>query len=235
MTFPVIVTRTAPGLHKTVEKLKALGVKPIAAPMLTVHFVDTATIPADPAITVFTSVNGVKSYARLTERRDTRVYCIGVATQGAAEEMGWTVLASSHGGAGELIELIKKHVDPSDGLIVHPTNARTASGITEMLQRSGYSAQMVHCYCAKRKGKLPRKATDALQSDDCVVMFYSSEAMWAFLDIDGAWNNRNLKIIGLSENVVSVLRRSGFTNLWVAEKPTDDAMVKVLTLPEFSG
>ena len=235
MTFPVIVTRTVPGVHKTVEKLKALGVKPVAAPMLTISFAETATIPADPAITIFTSVNGVKSYARLTDRRETTVYCIGAATQAVAEEMGWTVRASSHGGAAEFIELIENHADPSDGLIVHPTNAETASGITEMLQRSGYSAQMIHCYTAKPKSKLPKQATDALQSDDCVVMFYSGDAMSAFLDIDGAWNNRNLKIIGLSENIVSVLRWSGFTNLWVAEKPTDDAMVKVLTLPEFSG
>ena len=235
MTFTAIVTRTAPGVHKTVDKLTALGVKAIAAPMLTISFAETAEIPADPVVTIFTSVNGVKSYARLTDRRDTRVYCIGAATQAAAEEMGWTVLASSHGGAGEFIELIAKHVDPSDGLIVHPTNAKTASGITEMLQRSGYSAQMIHCYTATHKVKLPKKAIDALQSDDCVVMFYSGDAMSAFLDIDGAWNNRNLKIIGLSENVVSVLRWSGFTKLWVAEKPTDDAMVKVLTLPEFSG
>lgn len=235
MTFPVIVTRTAPGVHKTVDKLKALGVKPIAAPMLTITFAETAEIPADPVVTIFTSVNGVKSYARSTDRRDTRVYCIGAATQTAAEEMGWAVRASSQGGAAEFVELIEEHVDPSDGLIVHPTNAETAAGITEMLQRSGYSAQMIHCYTAKHKSKLPKKATDALQSDDCVVMFYSTEAMLAFLDIDGPWNNRNLRIIGLSENIVSVLRWRGFTKLWVAEKPTDDAMVKVLTLPEFSG
>lgn len=235
MTFPVIVTRTSPGVYKTVTKLKEVGVKPIASSLLTVKFAEAAEIPIDPAVTIFTSENGVRSYAQLTDRRDSRVYCIGAATQAVAEELGWTVLASSQGGANEFLGLLEKNIDPSEGLVLHPTNTRTAYGITEMLQDRGYTVQMVDCYTTERKRKLSKKAADALQSDDCVVMFYSTEAVLAFLDIQDSRENKDVRIIGLSENIVSNLRRVGFRRIWVAEKPIDDAMLNVLTLPEFCG
>ena len=235
MTFPVIVTRTSPGVHKTVAKLKEIGVKPIASPLLSVKFAETAEIPIDPAVTIFTSVNGVKSYAQLTDRRDSRVFCIGAESHAVAEKMGWPVLASSHGGTKEFVNLLEKNIDPSEGLVVHPTNPRTAYGITEMLQDRGYTAQMVDCYTTERKQKLSKKATDALQSDDCTVMFYSTEAVMAFLGIQDSKENKDVRIIGLSDNIVSNLRHVGFRRIWVAEKPIDDAMVNVLTLPEFCG
>lgn len=233
MTFPVIVTRTAPGVHKTVAKLTKVGVSPIAYPLLSVKFAESAEIPNDAGVTIFTSVNGVNSYSQLTDRRDTRVYCVGAATHAAAEEMGWTVLASSHGGTNEFIDLLEKHIDSGETLIVHPTNTKTAFGITEMLQERGYVAQMVDCYTTKRKRKLSKKVTEALQTDDCAVMFYSTEAVMAFLDLQDSREYKDLKIIGLSENIVSNLRHQGFSRIWVAEEPIDDAMVNVLTMPEF--
>lgn len=235
MTFPVIVTRTAPGVYKTVERLRALGVRPLAVPLLKVKFKEKAEIPSNAVVTIFTSVNGVRSYAQLTKRRDTRVYCIGETTRAAAEEMGWTVLASSQGGTKELIRLVQTHIKPEDGLVIHPTNAKTAAGMTEKLKVLGYTAQLVHCYTAERRERLPKTAVEALKVRDCVVLLYSSEAALNFLNLFKDCRNNDLRIIGFSENIVSVLRSAGFRRLWVAKNPTEEAMLKILNLPEFLG
>lgn len=233
MTIPVLVTRTRPGVYKTAEKIEAMGFSPIIAPLLEIKYLNTAKIPSDHNVIIFSSTNGVRAFANLTSDRGSRVFCIGATTQDTAIEEGWEVVASSDGGTAEFVGLLKKHVGLREGMIIHPTNAETAYGVTKSLQQHGYHAEMVHCYSSKHVREWPTEASLALKMERSVIMFYSAEATVAYLGLSSASEYKERRMIGLSENVVMGLRSRGFKNIWVARKPTDDAMLNVLTLPDF--
>lgn len=233
MKIPVLVTRTRPGVYKTAEKIEAMGFSPIIAPLLEIKYLNTAKIPSDHSVIIFSSANGARAFANLTCDRGSRVFCIGATTQDAAIEEGWEVVASSDGGTAEFVDLLKKHVGSKEGMIIHPTNAETGYGVTKLLQQHGYHAEMVHCYNSTRVREWPIEASIALKKECSVVMFYSAEATVAFLGLSSALEHKERRMVGLSENVVAGLRARGFKNLWVANKPTDSAMLNVLTLPDF--
>ena len=81
MSARVWITRTRPGADRTAQRLRALGLTPVVAPLLTVQPLAPALPDLDRyAALVFTSPNGVAAYAALTPRRDHLVFTIGDAT-----------------------------------------------------------------------------------------------------------------------------------------------------------
>ncbi|PZU75873.1 MAG: uroporphyrinogen-III synthase [Brevundimonas sp.] len=107
MSARVWITRTRPGADRTAQRLRALGLTPVVAPLLTVQPLAPALPDLDRyAALVFTSPNGVAAYAALTPRRDHLVFTVGDATAADALAAGFLQVRSAEGDIHALARLI---------------------------------------------------------------------------------------------------------------------------------
>lgn len=124
------MTRAEPGASATAARLRALGHRPMVAPLLAVR-----PIPAPEAgddrvgALAFTSRNGVAALdaARAAAWRDLPVFAVGDATALTAQEAGFTRVRSAGGDLKALGALIAAHRAEIDGVVLH-LGAREPAG-----------------------------------------------------------------------------------------------------------
>ena len=158
MTAPsparVWITRTQPGAGRTAERLRALGLTPVIAPLLTVELLSPSLPDLEQvAALVFTSPNGVDAYAALTPRRDHPVRTVGDATADAAKGIGFSNIRSASGDLTDLARLIA--AEPPAGPILAAVAetpvgdlaeaVRLAGGLAEITTASVYRSTPVPC------------------------------------------------------------------------------------------
>ncbi|MDD3837332.1 MAG: uroporphyrinogen-III synthase [Phenylobacterium sp.] len=105
----VWVTRTMPAALRTADRLRAFGLRPELRPLLEVRPVDGQRDLSGVGALAFSSVNGVREFARRERRRDLPVFAVGDATAQAALVAGFPQVRSASGDVGDLARLILDH------------------------------------------------------------------------------------------------------------------------------
>ena len=86
--------------------VKELGLVPLHVPLLTVELLDI--LLPDFSLyksLIFTSINGLKGFSKISNERYLPVYAVGEQTAQAAREAGFTVAGVGTGGAAELANI----------------------------------------------------------------------------------------------------------------------------------
>ena len=134
------VTRTAPANLVTASRLRAMGHKVVALPVLEVHAVADAPPPAKPDAIVFTSMHGVRHHRADAAWRDVPVYAVGDSTGGAARQAGYRRVSSAGGDVRDLEALIlREMVEPAR--ILHFSPSEPAGALCERLRSHGHAAE----------------------------------------------------------------------------------------------
>lgn len=104
----IIITRAMPGAAETEAHLREQRLNVVTAPMLSLETVPTPSLPSAASLSglVFTSANGVRTYANTREDRDLTAWCVGPATARAARDTGFTDIRESAGNAADLVNFI---------------------------------------------------------------------------------------------------------------------------------
>ncbi|WP_438851535.1 uroporphyrinogen-III synthase [Brevundimonas nasdae] len=137
----VWITRTQPGAGRTAERLRALGLTPVIAPLLTVEPLSPSLPDLDQfAALVFTSPNGVDAYAALTPRRDHSVLTVGDATADAAKGIGFSNIRSASGDLTALARLIA--AEPPAGPILAAVAETPVGDLAEAVRLAGGLAEI---------------------------------------------------------------------------------------------
>jgi uroporphyrinogen-III synthase len=105
-----------------------------------------AALPAFDAL-AFTSANGVRAFARLSERRDVPVFCVGGRTTEAARDAGFANAVSADGDVAALIDLIESRTLTSVRLL-HSGNETSRGDLAGTLTSRGRTAAFVPTYRA---------------------------------------------------------------------------------------
>jgi uroporphyrinogen-III synthase len=145
MSLRVLVTRAEPGASETAERLKALGHEPVVEPMFAIEPMPAA-LPAFDAL-AFTSANGVRVFARLSERRDVPVFCVGGRTTEAARDAGFANAVSADGDVAALIDLIESRT-LTGARLLHSGNETSRGDLAGTLTARGRTAAFVPTYRA---------------------------------------------------------------------------------------
>lgn len=143
--FRVLVTRSEPGASETAERLSALGYTPIVEPLFAVEPI-AAVLPGFDAL-AFTSLNGVRTFARLSARRDGPVFCVGDRTANAAREAGFADVQSADGDLGDLVGLIESRL-PNPVRLLHTGNEESRGDLAGTLSEKGWQAVFLPTYRA---------------------------------------------------------------------------------------
>ena len=225
----VWITRAAPGADATASRVRALGWEPVVAPVLQVRFLSPFVDLTGVGALAFTSANGVRAFARQTDRRDPPVFAVGQATAAAAREAGFADVRSAEGDVAALGRAIVAHRSTFSGVILHPGAAEPAGDLRGDLERAGLRARAQALY-ETAPLVVPEDFLAGLGTLDAMLI-HSPKAAARVAEILGEAPARHLAAYGVSAEALAPLKTLAIGPMIAATLPNEDALLSLLADP----
>ncbi len=240
-----IITRPAEDAQRFTAAARRAGARVIAMPVIAIHFRDAVALPARPWQAVaITSANGARAIGRMPAAQrqaitQARAVTVGPASSAAARAAGFTDILQAGGDVAALITTVRETLRPDDGPILYASGAITRGALEEELGAAGFAVHRAVLYEARPAEALNEAARRALAEDaPGTVALYSprSAKIWAELvkaaglaEQAARWRHACL-----SANVAHALRAAlqGCDDVRIAPEPREEAMLRMLQLPE---
>jgi uroporphyrinogen-III synthase len=216
----VAITRAQPEAEKTAARVRERGAEPVFAPLLTIE-----PRPFDTSITgaqalLFTSSNGVHSFAAQTSVRSVPAFAVGESTAAAARAAGFQQVSSADGDVVALAHLVQAELDPHAGMLVHVSGRHIAGDLVHTLRGAGFHVERRVAYEAVAATSLPAAFAAPLD----IVLFHSARAAEIFIQL-GAPNAASLRAACFSQAVANAARVVPWAALTVAKAPREEALL----------
>lgn len=227
---PVIITRAEPGAAQTAERVRALGLKPVLSPVLTLAR-STAALPALDAIAglVFTSANGVRYFAEASPERALPAWCVGPATASEALREGFTTVHQSSGDAHDLAHYIAHHAPSASRRLLHVANAAARGNLKQALEAEGFEVLFAPLYEARPAAALSAEAANALSGNTrCICLIHSARGAEAFLALAHGLDLSRTVFAAISEQAAAPLRAVKTASVHAASHPDEDHLMDLL-------
>lgn len=229
----VLVTRPEPEARATARRLRALGYRPVLAPMLTITPVP-ARLPRPETVQAIIagSINAVRALP--AAYRPVPLLAVGDATAAAARARGFRAVRSASGDARDLAALAASVLAPACGPLLLPTRAREGLRLAADLRARGFAVLRRIVYAARPAASLPRRARSALLRGDIdAALFFSASAARSFARIvtGGALAGRlgGVSALAISEAAAAALGELAFRAVRVASRPDQDCLLALLS------
>jgi len=228
MMGPVLVTRTAPGAHKTLAWLEQEGFEPIAAITAEIR-PQPVKWPDDVAALALTSPNGAARAGALAADKSVAVFAVGDATADAARQAGFSDVVSASGAGEALADLIVE--SGLTGPILHVRGADQAFDLAAALTGRGVTASALIAYAAETVDHLPDAALAALRPG-AVVLIHSAKGASRFFELVGQAGCQDalagLRAVAISRDAAAPLLDHRFARIDIAASPTEDSLLEAL-------
>jgi len=145
----VLITRPREDAAPLATTLREAGVESASEPLLDIVYLDE-TLPDLTAVQglLITSANGIRAFARLSPRRDMKVWTVGDASARMATELDFSDVRSASGDVDALAALVCEQADP-EGALLHVAGTRLAGDLAGQLESAGFSYQRCVLYEAR--------------------------------------------------------------------------------------
>jgi uroporphyrinogen-III synthase len=230
----ILISRPQEDAARLAELLQAHGHQPLCASLLSVRFFDgpEPNFEGVSAI-VATSANGIRAFARRTERRNLRIFAVGPQTADAAQKAGFEEVECADGDASTLAEKVLDWVKPDEGVLVHAASADNEGQLKALLAEEGYTVDVMVLYEVVAIHKLPEIAREALvhHALDATVVFSPRSAMALRDGIIRAGLSdacRSIAAVCISQATAAALEPLIFRQVLVAERPNQQAMLEAV-------
>lgn len=230
----VLITRPHAESESLAPELSARGHVPVVAPMLAIRVrPDAAVDLSDVQAVLFTSANGVRAFAALSDRRDVSVLAVGEASAAAARDAGFPDVASAGGDARDLAALARTRLDPSGGVLFHAAGAVTKGELKAELEAAGFAVRRVPLYDAQPAAELPPAARTALETGALdAVLFFSPRTARTFVRLVNEAGlpaaSAPLNAVCLSKAVAAEAAALSWRGVRVAARPDRAALLDAL-------
>ena len=235
----VLVTRPQPDSEATLASLRARGIKALSAPMLRFEplpFHDDHDADYDAAIA--TSGNALRAIDLTGSRLlGLPLFAVGGHTAEAARAAGFTDVITAKGDAGALRDLVKKRAKAGQlkpaATLLYLAGADLSRDLAGELGERGLSVVTHTTYRMAPVAGFPREVSDAFMANRITaVLHYSRRSAQAFLDTVRA-DGIEISALALpqcciSAAVAAVLHDAGATNVVVAARPDENALLEAL-------
>ncbi|MGB0907332.1 MAG: uroporphyrinogen-III synthase [Maricaulaceae bacterium] len=214
------ITRSQPGAEQSAAAFKNVGFTPLIAPLLEITPPKTIpALPPDDAVLIFTSKNGVNAFCTQASSRDWPVVTVGDATAELARSYGFSNIRSADGRGSDIPVMLAS--DPATNrLYVHVSGSHVRGDIVGALQRQGRKARRDIYYQSTPVERFP----DINLHDIEFIVFYSPMTAQTFVGFMA--DTAHITAISLSPDIDDVLAPLDFTKRYVADKPTQNALLK---------
>jgi len=214
--------------------LEAMGHEVIPAPLLEIEDVDTP-LPdlAEVGALLATSANGVRAFARRSDRRDLKVYAVGDATAACATAEGFAQVSTASGDVQALAQLVKSAGTPADGALLHIAGTKVAGDLSGELTAAGYDVARCVLYRAAPANELPETLKKGLMAGDVdgVLLYSPRTAATLVALVHKAGLEKacaTADVWCLSPAVADRVRDLEWRNIYTAPRPEQAALLELM-------
>jgi uroporphyrinogen-III synthase len=230
----VLITRPEREAVTLATALSQRGHVPVIAPLFRLEILHppadfAASLAACQAV-LLTSANGARALAEASEQRGRPILAVGDTTATTAEGLGFTAVTSAAGDGPALAELVRKHLDPKAGPLLHVCGVDLALDLGAALDGDGFEVRRFALYDARAESTLPDSARAALQARALdAATFFSPRAASQFAKLVGeaglADSLRSITAVGISPAALAALGKLPFKASVAAARPTRQAVL----------
>lgn len=232
----VLVTRAEGDAEKLAARLAERGHQSVIENLMTIRFRPEAARAIGPFLdgvraVLFTSANGVRAFARATERRDFRAFAVGDATAAAARAAGFTEVMSAGGAVDDLARLVIGHLKPKNGALFHAAASVTAGDLQGLLEAAGFSVRRAVLYEAVASERLSDAARAAIARHEIdAALFFSPRAAATFVRLAPGLEEgcQHMVAVALSSAIAEKLAPLPWRQIAVAAAPNETALLAAL-------
>jgi len=228
----MLVTRPEPDSHSTIDRLRALGIESVSAPLMsrvTLEF-NLPPLIGFAAIAV-TSANALRALSEkhaLDPILHLPVYAVGDRTAHEARQMGFAEVTSTGGNLDSLATTLA--LARIEGPVLYPAGKHLSGDLARALAPHGVMVVTVTTYEMVAEPALPGPILDDLQNDRIgAVLLYSRRSAEIFAGLTAPslpeTKRRALAVLCLAENVAQPLIEWHFTRVHLADRPDEEAMM----------
>ncbi|WP_160171380.1 uroporphyrinogen-III synthase [Kozakia baliensis] len=224
----VLVTRPEPGLSDTIEKIKILGWRPIAAPMLTVE-PRVLHVPHHAFTHVLLSSGQAVPALSEAVPPHVSVLAVGEKTAARAREAGFTQVRAADGDACSLLRLLG--AAPPGGTILLAVGEGQSLEMAAQARAQGWRVTRRVAYVARPVRDVPPAARAALQRGEVeAVLLFSAVTAQSWLAALGrqAALLTPVRAVTLSARVAQAASAAHWRSVETAARPEQAALLDVL-------
>lgn len=228
----MLVTRPEPDGQASVQRLAALGIEAIAAPLMSRQTLQASLPQAEGfAAMALTSANGLRALAdRGVVEQFLRlpVFAVGGRTALEARGMGFAEVTDAGGTLDELVTRLA--YARLEGPLFYPAGKHLTGDLAKALAPSGVMVVTARVYDMVPVERLPDVVLSGIESGDIsAVLLYSrrtAELLIKALDgrLDRTQRSR-IAMLCLSEAVAEPLMAAHFNRISLADYPSEEAMM----------
>ena len=209
----ILITRPLDDSEEIILKFRDLGHKVSHMPVIEIEKVSFQDIDfGEYKALIFTSANSLKFLDTKKIHKKIFCFCVGLATEKKALQLGFQNVITAEGNVRNLEELILQNFNSSDGKILYISGEVISNDLDKNLNLKGYNVKRIINYKTKPIQKLDDKFIQSLKLNiPQIVYIYSKSSAESFLnlskyyDLNDYWMNTNLMC--MSEKTSSVLNK----------------------------
>lgn len=217
----ILLTQTRSPSNKETEFWKNEGYTTIYhQSLLNVELLPAQSLNVVPQAIVLTSSNAALALQHSDWDRTIVVYTVGNATASKAKTMGFTKSSSpsdaAYPSAVNLIEWIKKNLQPNNGPIVFGCGNHLRHDVAKILNEYGFETIKILLYTTQIITIFDQKIESALKNKSINALAVNSEmALSGFVNLcnEMAINIKQLQIFAPSKFLKECARKAGFSNV----------------------
>lgn len=237
----VLITRPEDDAKGLTEKLSALGVTSRTEPLMVIDYKtkapNLASSLADAQALLFTSANGVRAFAGLSDDRTLGVVAVGPASAKAARDAGFVTVESASGDVKALADLILKTRTPDAGALLHVAGTHVAGDLKGRLGQAGFEYRRAVLYEGKAASTLSRETTAEIMAGTLDgILFYSPRTATIFADLVAGETLKmalgaelgKMTAYCLSDGVADMARSLSWGRVRVAAHTDEGALLEII-------
>ena len=217
----ILITRPLDDSEEIILKFRDLGHKVSHMPVIEIEKVSFQDIDfSEYKALIFTSANSLKFLDTKKIHKKVFCFCVGLATEKKALQLGFQNVITAEGNVRNLEELIQQNFNSSDGKILYISGEVISNDLDKNLNLKGYNVKRIINYKTKPIQKLDDKFIQSLKLNiPQIVYIYSKSSAESFLnlskyyDLNDYWMNTNLMC--MSEKTSSVLNKIKWKKIFI--------------------
>ncbi|MBV9550094.1 MAG: uroporphyrinogen-III synthase [Alphaproteobacteria bacterium] len=228
----VLITRPQEDGATIAAQLAAAGHQPLLAPLLQTRWLGGPPLDlAGVAAILATSANGVRAFARRSDRRDIPLFAVGPQTTQEARAAGFAKVENAAGDARALAAAVPGWIAPAAGPLLHICGEDGAGNLAEELTEKGYAVRRQVLYAVDAL-PLPHAAAKALRAGAVdAALFFSPRSARIFLEQAAGMPLGSVTAFCISPATAAVLPAGTFAAIRVAAMPNQEALLALMDRP----
>ena len=228
----MLITRPEPGASATAQRVAAMGLVPVVAPVLRVEALPVAW-PEPASLRAILAASGNAVAAIPPAWRALPLLAVGDATARKAREAGFAHVESADGDARALAGLAAARFPATGPPLLLASGEGQGAALAAALGALGVAVIRREVYAARPVARLPDPAGAALGAGSLgAALFFSAETARAFaglLDAAGlAGRAEGVEALAIGQPAAGALSVLPWRAIRVAARPTEDAMLAML-------